>query len=131
MLSTARKYVGIYQAEEDVVHNAILKIIDNLNKVDISNTVKSRNYVCIITKSCAIDWLRNHRYDNSVDIDTIEYDLDSESPSPLDQVLSKDGYEKLIKCIRSLNDTHRMVCELKFLHNMKEREIADLLGLTP
>ena len=30
MMYTARKYVGPYQAEEDVVHNAILKIIANL-----------------------------------------------------------------------------------------------------
>ena len=132
MLYTAGKYVGHYQAQEDVVHNAILKIIDNLDKVDLSNTGKSKNFVCIITKSCAIDWLRNHKHDSELeDIDTMEYSLEAETPSPLEQVLSNDGYEKLVNCIRSLNETHRMVCELKFIHNLKEREIAEILGLTP
>ena len=131
MLSTAKKYVGIYQAEEDVVHNAILKIIDNLDHIDLQNTTKTRNYVCIITKSCAIDWLRNHKHDNEMeDIDSLTYDLEPEAPSPLELILSKDGYERVVNSIRSMDDKYRMVCELKFIHNMKENEIAELLGIT-
>ena len=34
MSRVARIYVGKYQAEEDVVHNAIMKLIDNLDKID-------------------------------------------------------------------------------------------------
>ncbi len=132
MLFTAKKYVGSYQAEEDVVHDAVLKIIDNLNKVDLSNTAQSKNYVCIIAKSCAIDWLRNHKYDNTLEnIDAVDVETASDGPSPLEQVLSKDGYEKLVNGIRSLNDTYRTVCELKFIHDLKERDIAELLGISP
>ena len=58
MMHVAQKYVGKYQAEEDVVHNAILKIIANLEKIDLTEKLKTRNFVCLVTKHCAIDWLR-------------------------------------------------------------------------
>lgn len=35
-----------------------------------------------------------------------------------------------MRCIRSLPDTYRLVCELKYIHGCKEREIADILNLT-
>ena len=71
MLYTAKKYVGQYQAEEDVVHDAVLKIIDNLEHVDISNPAKSKNYVCIIVKSCAIDWLRKRKNYSDTELDSV------------------------------------------------------------
>lgn len=131
MLYTAKKYVGQYQTEEDVVHDAVLKIIDNLEHVDISNPAKSKNYVCIIVKSCAIDWLRKRKNYSDTELDSVAYELESPEPSPLEQVLTKDGYEKLVKCIRSLPDTYRLACELKFINSCKEAEIADILGVTP
>lgn len=42
MLYTAKKYVGRHQVEEDVVHNAILKIIDNLDHIDSFRACKNQ-----------------------------------------------------------------------------------------
>ncbi len=130
MLYTAKKYVGQHQVEEDVVHNAILKIIDNLDHIDPSEPVKTKNYVCIIVKSCAIDWLRKNKNYSDTDLDSCTYEVESTEPSPLEQVLTQNGYNKLVRCIRSLPDTYRLVCELKYIHGCKEREIADILNLT-
>lgn len=130
MLATAKKYVGLYQVEEDVVHNAILKIIDHLDGVDRSNMPKSRSYVCCIVKSCAIDWLRKNKRQTEVDTEEEDLDQTDEEPLPLDILVSNEGYEKLVNYIRSLPDTYRIVCEFKFLHGMKEREIAQILQIT-
>ena len=105
MLYTAKKYVGQHQVEEDVVHNAILKIIDNLDYIDPSEPVKTKNYVCIIVKSCAIDWLRKNKNYSDTDLDSCTYEVESTEPSPLEQVLTQEGYNKLVRCIRSLPDT--------------------------
>lgn len=130
MLATAKKYVGVYQVEEGVVHNAILKIMDHLDGIDRSNMPRSRSYVCCIVKSCAIDWLRKNKRQTEVDTEEEDFDRESEEPLPLDILVTNEGYEKLVNCIRSLPDTYRMVCELKFLHGMKEREIAQILQIT-
>lgn len=130
MLATAKKYVGVYQVEEGVVHNAILKIMDHLDGIDRSNMPRSRSYVCCIVKSCAIDWLRKNKRQTEVDTEEEDFDRESEEMLPLDILVTNEGYEKLVNCIRSLPDTYRMVCELKFLHGMKEREIAQILQIT-
>lgn len=130
MLATAKKYVGVYQVEEGVVHNAILKIMDHLDGIDRSNIPRSRSYVCCIVKSCAIDWLRKNKRQAEADMEEEDFDRESEEMLPLDILVTNEGYEKLVNCIRSLPDTYRMVCELKFLHGMKEREIAQILQIT-
>lgn len=130
MLFTAKKYVGAYQAEEDVVHDAIFKIIDNLEHVDPSEPAKSKNYVCIIVKSCAIDWLRKHKNYNEVELDSCTYDIESTEPSPIDQILTQEGYNNLVDYIRSLPDTYRLPCELKFIYGFKDAEIAEILNIT-
>jgi len=130
MSRTAHKYVGKYQADGDVVHNAILKIIDNLHRINLNDKAATYSYVCRVTYSCAIDWLRHERKFLAEDIDKMEYMIESDVPPPVEQVMSKDGYQHLVQCIRSLKDTYRTACELKFLCGMKEREIAETLGIT-
>lgn len=130
MLYTARKYVGRYQAEEDVVHNAILKIIANLEKVDLSQAVQTKSFICIITRNCAIDWLRKRNREEAASLDEIPSVLESNERPPVDYVMTEDGYQKLIECIHALGDTYREVCDLKFVSGYKEREIAEILGLS-
>ena len=130
MMYTARKYVGQYQVEEDVVHNAILKIIANLEKVDLSQAVQTKSFVCIVTRNCAIDWLRKRHREESTSLEDIPPVLESDERPPIDYVMTEDGYQKLIGCIHRLGDTYREVCDLKFVSGYKEREIAEILGIS-
>ena len=130
MMYTARKYVGQYQAEEDVVHNAILKIIANLEKVDLTQAVQTKRFVCIVTRNCAIDWLRKRNREEAASLDEITQVLESDERPPVDYVMTEDGYQKLIECIHALGDTYREVCDLKFVSGYREREIAEILGIS-
>lgn len=130
MLGVAKKYVRQYQTEEDVVHDAILKIIDNLDHIQLDDVPRTRSYVCLIVKCCAIDWLRKREPYRETELETVADMLEDAEPLPLDYVVSEDGYARLLQCIRALPDTYRMVCEFKFVHGLKEREIADLMQIT-
>ena len=44
--------------------------------------------------------------------------------------MTKDGYEQLIRYIGEMSDTYREVCQLRFICGLKEREIAEALGIT-
>ena len=44
--------------------------------------------------------------------------------------MTEDGYQKLIECIHALGDTYREVCDLKFVSGYREREIAEILGIS-
>lgn len=130
MTLTARKYVGSYQVEEDIVHNAILRIVRYLDTIDLSNTLSTKSFVCTVTRHCAIDWLRNKNLENTP-IEEIAYTMRSNERLPVEYVMSDEGYNKLVDCIHSLSDIYREVCDLRFICGMRETEIADLLGITP
>lgn len=129
MMHVAQKYVGKYQAEEDVVHNAILKIIANLEKIDLTEKLKTRNFVCLVTKHCAIDWLRKRQREACASLDELPPLLESDDCPPLDYVTTEDGYANLVGCVRRLNDTYREVCDLKFVGGYRDKEIAEILGI--
>lgn len=130
MSGIARKYVGQYQAEEDVAHNTIMKTISNLDKIDLSNEAATYCYLSKMTKCCAIDWLRKEKRYLADDIDEVDYMVKSDEPSPVDKIMSEDGYKHLVNCIRTMKETYRDVCELKFVCGLKEREIAKILGIS-
>lgn len=54
----AEAIVGKYNAEEDVVHDMVIQLIRNLDKIDPDNDVKTREYIRKVTISRSVDWLR-------------------------------------------------------------------------
>lgn len=130
MSRLAAGYVGKYQAQGDVVHNAVLKIIDNLDKIELSDEKRTRGYIWAITRSCAIDWLRREKRFETENIDDYQDTIECDEPPPVEVLMSREGYDYLVGCIRSMKDSYRNVCELKFMCGLKEREIAEQLGLS-
>ena len=82
-------------------------------------------------KNKARDWWRKETRLDVSDITEEEYQLTDEEMTPLDTILSRDGYEKILGYIGELSDVYKDVCNLKFVCGMKEREIAEVLGITP
>jgi len=136
MIRAANKYISNIHDNYDIVHDSILKIIKYIDKIDINEPKQAKSYIYLIVKSTALDFLKKHDNKNlSIDEFEEEYDYvlkdeDSEN-HPLEYIINKDGYEKLVGYIMKLNDTLRLACELKYIHNLKESEIADILNITP
>ena len=126
----ARSMVGERFAE-DVLHNAFQKLILNLDTLKDLCTEQRRSYIYMTVRSCSYDILRKeHKYTECADIDEYEQILSDDAPSVVDKILEQEGYEFLKSCIRNLNDTFREVCEMKYVLHMKEREIAQELGIS-
>jgi len=51
------------------------------------------------------------------------------APSPEEQLIEKQGVERLIKAIRELSSTYREVAELRFIHDYPLEEIATELKI--
>lgn len=135
MLYVANEYSHNKSEAEDIVHESLMKIIDNLDKIDIGNNVATKCYVCTITKNLAKDNNKHNRF--IVDADISELDdayISDVYPEAGDDVvnivLSEEGYRNLLNCIERLDDKYRDVCNLKLICGLKEREISDILGIT-
>lgn len=129
MRSTARRYVGQYSVDEDIVHEAILSIIENLEMVDLSKELRTKCFVCTITANKAKDWLKHEQKLQITDVDnTVIYDEDIEQ-LPVESVLSKEGYQRLIKCICELGEIYHDVCMLRYVSELRVCDIAKVLNL--
>jgi RNA polymerase sigma-70 factor (ECF subfamily) len=109
----------------------VLKIINSLDAIDVDNPFTTKSFVYSITKNKAIDYLRQKNRYEVVDIEDIEYSLEDNLLPPLESLLNKDIYERLIGYILSLDDIYKNVCQLKYINEMTEAEIAKVLDLSP
>jgi len=130
MFNTANKFLHDEKSSEDIVHEAILKIIDYLDNIDINNQFTTKSFIYIITKNKALDFLRHKNKLKVENIDDVEYTLEDDILPPLEYIIVKNGYENIIGYILSLDDIYKDVCQLKYINEMTEADIAKVLNLT-
>lgn len=130
MCYTAGKVLGQGKPEvEDAVHNAMLKIIERLDMIDVSDVTKAKNLCGIIAKNIAKDHLKL-KENQSLSLDDTFGDLPSDDADPDEIVIRRDTYEILLRAVRNLDEKYRDVCILKYVHGYKEREVAELLNIS-
>lgn len=114
---------------EDIVHDAMIRIIKNIDKVDISNERRTKAFCVTIVRNRAIDCLRKENKD------TVSYDdeiwTENKNVFSLDFAQINETYDILMKALDSLNETYKTVCTLKYVNELKEHEIAEVLDLPP
>lgn len=79
----------------------------------------------------SIDALRKIKREENIPLGDIEYSLKNDMPIPLDEIISEDGYRKLLEYIGQLDEKYRAVLELKYIQQYSDKEISDILDITP
>lgn len=115
---------------QDILQESFIKIFTNLNKVEESSKLKA--WVTTITSRTAIDFIRKQKRRNELDVENVNdiaVNINEMAPSVEEEV------EKCFLCaaIRDEMDTlspdHRIVLYLKYIHDMKDQEIARFLEI--
>ncbi len=130
MIATAMRILHDESTAQDIVHQSILRFIDHMDLIDINNPLITKSYLCSMVKNLAIDFIRGDKKKPICDIDEVEFTLVDPSPSPVEIVISNDGYDYLIQCINSMSDTYRTIFHLKYINGLTEAKIAEVLGLS-
>ena len=114
---------------EDAVQDAFLALTRHLDKVEDVESPRTRKFLMTIVKSKAVDILRKQHGEASVD----ELPVEPADPGQdvLDHYITKENYNHLISCILELDEAYRVIFEYKFVHQLQDREIAELLDITP
>ncbi len=108
------------QDAEDAVHQAFVKIAENISKISEPECPKTRSYVVTIVENTAINIYRRKKRHPAVSLDeggpwlTVEY----------------TGSNELARCMAQLPGRYRQVLLLKHHHGYSTKEIAKMLGLT-
>ncbi|MCL1883710.1 MAG: RNA polymerase sigma factor [Defluviitaleaceae bacterium] len=117
-----------HSVAEDVVHNAFLYVIKNKEKIFNLSCEKRKSYILLITKHRAIDYIRSQKRRDIEYIDELQDVSDNVDLS--DYIKSQEAYEHLINTIENLPEKYRTVFEMRYIQDMSNMEIADVLGIT-
>ena len=113
---------------EDIVHDAMISLIDHLNIIDFEDEIKVKNLCKVVARNKAIDYCRKVRagamFMEEIYIDPQEYNTDPESI-----VVNENTYRIVIEAIKNLDDKYKDVCLLKYVNELKEREISEFLNI--
>ncbi len=114
---------------EDVLHNAFLKLANNLKCIDNPQSRETAAFIAVITRNSAYDLLRkrSHFAEDNFEEDT----LLPVSDNIIEDIIIKSEYEKIVSAIKSINSPYN---EVLFLHYVKDFSIsktAKLLNRKP
>lgn len=112
---------------EDAVSEAFVRIIDNLEKINLSDRNKTKGFVVIIVRHIAIDMLRRQKRFVPLD-DHSDY---TECREPvLSSLASDEACSKIADALAKLNRNYSDILYLKIVFNCSNDEIAKILGIS-
>ena len=115
---------------DDVVHSSMVNIIKNIDIIDFSDLRRAKSMCKTVAHNMAVDFLKKKENQNISLDDAICDDIEDYN-NPAEIVINNDIYAIIERKIKALDDKYRDVCKLKYINNLKEREIALLLNLPP
>nr|WP_296109067.1 sigma-70 family RNA polymerase sigma factor [uncultured Terrisporobacter sp.] len=126
MYYTANNILKDSHLAEDAVHNAFLRIINNLEKIEDINSHKTKGLIVIIVKNVSIDIYRKNKKerDNTIFIDDLD-DING-----YDEI-NKNEIGDLEIAISKLPENYKQVFLLKFSHELTDNEISEILDIKP
>ncbi len=125
----AYQLLGDGHLAEDAVQDAFLALTRHLDKIEDVESQKTRKFLMTIVKSKAVDILRKQHGETSVD-ELLWEPADPEADM-LGAYITKENYNHLISCILELDEAYRVIFEYKYVHELSDREIAQILDITP
>lgn len=124
MFYVANKILKDEHLAEDAVHNAFLRIIKNIDKIDEVDSPRTKAFIVIIVERIAIDFYRKRKREKVSDIEE-EYKNREINFSIEDEVCESN----LTIALAKLNESYFQVLSLKFQYGFSNKEIANVLNL--
>ncbi len=126
----ARERLKDEHLAEDAVQETFLTLTRHMDKIGSVEATATRNFLATIVKNKATDLLRK-RQGIMEEEASQKQEAEVSGEDLLDQYLVQESYERILQAVRQLDEIYRVVFEYKYLHELSDREIADLLGVTP
>lgn len=111
------------QDAEDILQNAFIKIADNLHCIDAIESRKTMSFLMVITKNCALDFLRKKKCLTSID----EPDFTEPADNTIESLASKIDYGELCRCIKALPSPYSETLYFHYVYDYSLKETARIL----
>jgi len=127
MLHIAMSILKDQDLAQDAVHNAFLRIAKYMHRLDLTRDPGA--LMLTITRNCALTMTRDRRNEHPID------DIPTEEISCHGQTLeehceNRSKIEKIGEYISRLPEEYSTIFILRFRHQFRTKEIAELLGIS-
>lgn len=108
---------------EDVVHQTFIKIIENLDKFSEVDCHKTKSYIVIMVRNCAINLYNQRKNHPTISLED-EVDLMD------DQAFEIDELDIISQAITKLPIIYKDILSLKYVQEFSNEDIAESLGIS-
>lgn len=114
---------------EEAVSQTFLKIIENIEKISALPCPQIEPYCVVILKNETMNIIRKRK--KMVHVEEIDYLVGNEKDDSVEkEYIKRVNKEKLLSCVNKLSGDEKNFIYLRFLNEMKFKDIAVLLGIT-
>lgn len=124
MFYVAHRILKNHHESEDAVHQAFLRVIDNIHRINESACHKTRALLVVITENIAIDMYRKRKRENTVSYDALEIYLSD------DVSFEDEAMDEVSAAILNLPVNDSVVLRLKYSQGFSNAQIAEILDIT-
>ena len=130
MLKAAENILRDRYLAEDAVHEAFLRLLSHLDKIEAVDCNRTRAFVVIVVKNISLDMLRNQKRHPESELEEWEDLPAGHDNSPEQQLLDKESREEFAGALSAMKKTYADVLALSVTYELNDREIAGILGIT-
>ena len=134
LFSTARKYISDFHTCEDVIQDSLIKLIKKIPVLRQFECCTLTAYIVSTVRNTAINHLRRtSRYNEILNEhnDYFEKSPGFETLSLDELMILKENHSKFLQLWESLNESDRILLEIKYILDCSDEEIAEIIGCKP
>jgi RNA polymerase sigma-70 factor (ECF subfamily) len=124
MFYVANRIIKDQYLAEDAVHQAFIKIIENLDKIEDVHCHKTKSYTVIIVRNNAINMYNRRKRNTTIPLEQMEFCIFDETCS------RSEDLDYLTKAVMKLPVIYKEVLTLKYVQELSNEEIAQTLGIS-
>lgn len=131
MTAIAVSFMGNSHDADDVVQLAMMKIVNNIDKIDDIDSVRCKHFIMVITKNTALNEIKKIKNRKTVTIAPDKMVNIVEPGFEMHKFENKYGFsDEIIKLLHELKEIDRDILCLKYGDDYANIEIAEILGIT-
>ena len=132
MRAAARKVLMTGEDADDVVNEALVRLIDKIPLLKALDCYTLRAYIVSAVRNTAINWIiwrdRQAKHAFLMDDDALSC-LPSEDEAPDASILQREDADSVKQAILRLSERDRLALTMKYFDDLSDAEIARALGV--
>ena len=126
---TIKRFISDEHTVEDISQEIYIILAKHLDDIDITQTIRTRNYIITITRNYCKNFLRDNSKYTEAPLSDIVSDF-SDKAELLSNFVFQEQVERLMNEIKNLDEKYKCVLELKYVNEFSDDEIADFLNIS-